>query len=227
MRCRALHIAPLSERGLLHIVIAVNEQELKNLVEAVLLAGGRPLTVADILALFEEYERPTSDAVHHALQILSEEYESRGIELKKVASGYRVQARRELAPWLSRLWEKRPTRYSRALLETLALIAYRQPVTRGEIEEIRGVSVSTPIIKTLLERDWVRVVGHRDVPGRPALYGTTPQFLDDFNLESLDELPTLSEFKDIDPENGKLQLKLFGAEEAAQPEIGEDVQRKE
>lgn len=172
--------------------------ELKIVLEAALLAAGGPVSINQLLNLFEPDDQPGHDAMRSALEALSRDYEGRGIELKEVAGGFRIQVRQELSPWVSRLWEERPGRYSRALLETLALIAYRQPITRGEIEEVRGVSVSTSIIKTLQERDWIKVLGHREVPGRPALYGTTREFLDYFNLKSLNELPPLSEMRDLD-----------------------------
>ena len=193
----------------------MNDDKLKQIIEAALFAADGPLTVDQLLSLFPEEEgRPERDAVGRALEALAEECASRGVELKEVSSGLRFQVRPELAPWVSRLWEERPARYSRALLETLALVAYRQPITRGEIEDIRGVSVSTNIIKTLQEREWVRVVGHRDVPGRPAMYGTTKGFLDYFNLKSLDELPTLAELRDIDSINAELDLPAPGEVEA-------------
>ena len=182
------------------------KKELKNIVEGALLAAGRPLNVDELLALFSDEERPDRVEVKKALDALHEEFADRGIELKEVASGYRVQVRRELAPWVSRLWEERPARYSRALLETLALIAYRQPITRGEIEEVRGVTVSTHIIRTLQDRNWIRVVGHRDVPGHPEMFGTTKEFLDYFSLKSLDELPTLAQLRDIESINAELDL---------------------
>ena len=154
--------------------------------------------------MFEEHERPDPDAVKEAIELLQERYQSTGLELVRVASGFRFQVRQNLSDWVARLSEERPQRYSRALLETLALITYRQPITRGEIEEIRGVAVSSNIIKTLLERSWVRVVGHRDVPGRPAMYATTRQFLDYFNLKSLDQLPPLAEVRDFETLNAEL-----------------------
>jgi len=171
---------------------------LTKILEAALLAAGEPLPLERLQELFPEAERPSRAELRQALAELAEQLAGRSIELKEVASGYRLQVRREFSPWVSRLWEERPTRYSRALLETLAVIAYRQPVTRAEIEEIRGVSIGTPIIRTLQEREWIRVVGHRDVPGRPAMYGTTKQFLDYFNLKSLSELPTLLELRSLD-----------------------------
>jgi segregation and condensation protein B len=186
--------------------------QLKAITEAALLAAGRPLTIDQLLALFEEHEAPERKVMREALDALTEDYRERGIELVEVASGYRFHVRSEYAPWISRLWEERPGRYSRALMETLALIAYRQPITRGEIEEVRGVSVSTNIIKTLLEREWVRVVGHRDVPGKPSLYATTRAFLDYFGLRSLDDLPPLAEIRDLDALNGELALGIPGVE---------------
>ncbi len=188
---------------------------LKQILEAALLAAGRPVSLDELQNLFDEMERPEKKALRTVLGELAEEYEGRGIEVVEVASGWRIQVRKECAPWVSRLWEEKPGRYSRALMETLALIAYRQPITRGEIEEIRGVSVSSNIIRTLLEREWVRVVGHRDVPGRPALYGTTREFLDYFGLKSLDDLPALSELKDIDSLDPELELPEPGGSDAA------------
>lgn len=169
---------------------------LKQILEGALLAAGGPLTLERLLALFADEERPSREAVLEILASLERDYRDRGIELVQVAGGFRVQVRRETAPWVARLWEEKPARYSRALLETLALIAYRQPITRGEIEAIRGVAVSTHIIRTLTEREWIRSVGHRDVPGRPALYATTRKFLDYFGLTSLNELPPLAEIRD-------------------------------
>ncbi len=183
-----------------------SEEKLKQIVEAALLAAGRPLSLDQILALFEEREQPEKKAVREVLDSLMEDYQGRGIEVIEVGSGFRIQVRAGLSPWVSRLWTERPPKYSRALLETLALIAYRQPITRGEIEDIRGVSVSSNIIKTLTEREWVRVVGHRDVPGKPSLYATTREFLDYFNLKSLNELPTLAEIRDLDSINRELEL---------------------
>lgn len=179
---------------------------LKRIVEAALLAAGNPLTTTQLLALFGENEATSHDDIARAVQSLQADCASRGIELIEVASGFRYQVRQDVHAWVARLWTERPSRYSRALLETLALIAYRQPITRGEIEQIRGVAVSTHIIKTLEEREWVRVVGHRDVPGKPALFGTTRGFLDYFNLKSLDELPSLGEIRDIDDLDPQLAL---------------------
>lgn len=181
--------------------------KLKNILEAILLAADRALTVIHLESLFElDEERPTRDEIRKALHEMAEDYEARGYELKQVASGFRLQVRQEYAAWVGRLWEERPARYTRALLETMALIAYRQPITRGEIEEVRGVSVSSNIIKTLLERDWIKVLGHKDVPGKPTLYGTTKEFLDYFNLKTLDQLPTLAEIKDLDSIHPELGL---------------------
>jgi len=181
---------------------------LPKIIEGVLLAAGRPLSLNQIEALFTEFERPPRDQITAALEDIAQHCEERGFELQQVASGYRFQVRKELAEWVNRLWEEKPKRYSRAMLETLALVAYRQPLTRGDIEQVRGVAVSSDIIKSLQEREWVRVVGHRDVPGKPALYATTRQFLDYFNLKSLDELPPLSELKDFAQLDPELELAL-------------------
>lgn len=180
-------------------------EQLKNTLEALLMAAQEPLSVARFESLFDgDLDRPDRAGIRAALQQLVEEYAGGGIELREVASGYRFQVRADFAPWVNRLYDEKPQRYSRALLETLAIIAYRQPITRGEIEDIRGVVVSTGIVKTLLEREWVRVVGHRDVPGRPELLATTRQFLDYFNLKSLSDLPTLAAIKDFDKINPDL-----------------------
>lgn len=195
----------------------MDKQKLKTIIESVLLAAGKPLTVDQLLAVFGDGEKPERDDIRTALEALQEDYAGRGIELVQVASGFRVQVGQDMEPWVSRLTEEKPTRYSRALLETLALVAYRQPITRGEIEDIRGVSVSSSIMKTLMEREWVRVVGHRDVPGRPAMYSTTRQFLDYFNLKGLDDLPTLMELRDIDTINAELELTLPGEAVAGAP----------
>jgi segregation and condensation protein B len=187
----------------------MSEQSLSDVLEAVLLAAGRPVTVEQMLELFEETERPTAEDVESALAELGQRCAERACELREVASGWRLQVRAQYAERVSRLWQERPSRYSRALLETLALIAYRQPITRGEIEDIRGVTVATTIMRTLHERNWVRVVGHREVPGRPELLGTTRDFLDYFGLKSLDDLPTLAELRDLD--DIKVQLEFPGA----------------
>ena len=181
-------------------------ERLKHIVEAALLAAGKPLSIDRLLTLFLDDEQPDRKQVRAVLDSLQQDYDGRGIEVCEVSTGWRIQVRQSCAPWVSRLWEEKPGRYSRALLETLSLIAYRQPITRGEIEDVRGVAVSTNIIKTLLERDWVRVVGHRDVPGRPSLYATTREFLDYFGLKGLDELPTLAEIKELDDFNPSLDL---------------------
>ncbi len=188
-------------------------QQLANIIEAALLAAGKPLSVDKLLALFPDDARPERQEIREALERIRESCAGRSFELKEVASGFRLQIRQDYSEWISRLWEERPPRYSRALLETLALIAYKQPITRAEIEEVRGVSVSSHIIKTLQERGWVRVVGHRDVPGRPALYATTREFLDYFNLKGLDELPSLAEIRDIETINAELDLEPPGAVE--------------
>jgi len=188
----------------------MSASSIKNVVEAVLLAAGKPLTVDQLLSVFGDGEKPERSQIREAIDALQDEYADRCVELVQVASGWRVQVSQEMEPWVSRLTEEKPARYTRALLETLALVAYRQPITRGEIEDIRGVSVSTSIMKTLQEREWVRIVGHRDVPGHPAMYGTTRQFLDYFNLKGLDDLPTLMELRDIDSINAELDLALPG-----------------
>ncbi len=177
----------------------MSQEKVKNVIEAAMFAAQRPLAVDDLAALFEGRDwAPERKAIREALAMLTEEWQERGIELVEVSSGFRFQVRKEFSGWLGTLWSERPPRYTRALLETLALIAYRQPITRGEIEDVRGVSVSPSIIKTLTDREWVRVLGHKDVPGRPELFGTTREFLDSFSLKSLDQLPPLSDIKDID-----------------------------
>ncbi len=201
----------------------MSESSIKPIIEAVLLAAGKPLSVDNLLGVFGDDEKPERDDIRAAIAALQEDYAERGIELVRVASGYRIQVCQDMEPWVSRLTEEKPARYSRALLETLALVAYRQPITRGEVEDIRGVSVSTSIMKTLQGREWVRVVGHRDVPGRPAMYGTTRQFLDYFNLKSLDDLPTLIELRDIDSINAELELALPGEGKETSPHSEEAV----
>jgi segregation and condensation protein B len=198
----------------------MNESYIRNVIEAALLAAGAPLPVSELLRLFEDSVRPSGAEVRAALEALAAEYGGRGIELKETAGGFRIQVRRELAAEISRLWPERATRYSRALLETLALIAYRQPITRAEIEAVRGVTVNPNITRTLIERNWVRVVGHRDVPGHPELLGTTREFLDYFGLKNLDDLPPLAELKALGEVN--LQLGLSG-DEAAAPLVAEGV----
>jgi segregation and condensation protein B len=203
---------------------------LKKIVEGLLLASNEPLSVKRISEVFADQEvfgdaeKPDPEEIQAAIEDIEADCQGHGYELKEVASGWRYQVRQEMALWVGRLWEEKPPRYSRAILETLSLIAYRQPITRGVIEEIRGVAVRTSIIKTLMERQWVRIVGHRDVPGRPALYATTRQFLDYFNLKSLDELPSLGEIRDIDKINAELD---FGQDqqlaEALAPRLAEQV----
>ncbi|WP_223846305.1 SMC-Scp complex subunit ScpB [Wenzhouxiangella sp. AB-CW3] len=214
---------------------------LKRIIEAALLAAGNPLSLNQLNSLFPAEEQPGHGPIREALAALDAELEGRAVELKEVGSGYRLQIRTDLMPVISQLWTEKPPRYSRALLETLAIIAYRQPITRGEIEQIRGVSISSNILRTLQERDWIKVVGHRDVPGRPELLGTTRAFLDYFNLKSLDELPTLAEIKDIDNLEPELELHHPASEdkttdsdqandqedpapEAGDPPAGEDPQ---
>ena len=186
------------------------QEKLKYIVEAALLAAGGPLSLDAIMDLFTEDERPDKPMLRAVIAELGTDYEGRGIEVMEVGGGFRINVREAYSPWVSRLWEERPPRYSRALMETLALIAYRQPITRGEIEEIRGVSVSSSIVKTLMEREWVRVVGHRDVPGKPSLLATTREFLNYFGLKGLGDLPTLQEIRDLDSINRELELEASG-----------------
>jgi len=201
---------------------------LKTILEAVLLAADRSLTVIQLEALFELDEaRPTRDEIRQALHEMAGDYASRGYQIKQVASGFRLQVKQEYATWVGRLWEEKPARYTRALLETMALIAYRQPITRGEIEQVRGVSVSSNIVKTLLERDWIKVLGHKDVPGKPTLYGTTKIFLDYFNLKSLDQLPTLAEIKDLDKFHPELALDDELDENSAEPAEQESSEQQQ
>ncbi|TDJ39169.1 MAG: SMC-Scp complex subunit ScpB [Gammaproteobacteria bacterium] len=190
----------------------MDKLEIKYFVESALLAAGRPLSVDQLQKLFDGRAEPEKSEIREAIQGLVNEYEGRGITVAEVASGFRIQVKASMADRLQKLWEERPPRYSRALFETLALVAYRQPVTRGEIEEIRGVSVSSNIVRTLIERDWVRVIGHRDVPGRPELFGTTRAFLDYFGLKKLDDLPPLADLSDW--ESLRIQLNL--------PEVEDD-----
>jgi segregation and condensation protein B len=184
----------------------MNEFYIRNVLEAALLAAGKPLQLAEMSQLFDDTTRPKAEDIRAALDALANEYSNRGVEVKETAAGFRIQVRREFSGEVSRLWPERPVKYSRALLETLALIAYRQPITRAEIEAVRGVAVNPNIIKTVIERNWVRVVGHRDVPGRPELLGTTREFLDYFGLRSLDELPPLAEIKSLGEYNPQLEL---------------------
>jgi segregation and condensation protein B len=193
----------------------MSQDSLTQAIEAVLLAAGRPVTIEQIRELFEETQRPPVEEVQAALLDLERSYAGHGIELRQVASGWRVQVRPQHAEVVSRLWQERPSRYSRALLETLALVAYRQPITRSEIEGIRGVTVSSTIMRTLQDRNWIRVVGHREVPGHPELLGTTREFLDYFGLKSLDDLPTLAELQDLEDIHEQLDLPDARQEEAA------------
>jgi segregation and condensation protein B len=193
--------------------------QLKRIVEAALLAAAQPLSLLQLAAIFGENEQPTHEDLAKAIEELTNDCADRGVELVEVASGFRFQIKQDVHPWVARLWTERQTKYSRALLETLALIAYRQPITRGEIESIRGVAVSTNIIKTLEEREWIRVVGYRDVPGKPALFGTSRTFLDYFGLKSLDELPPLAEIREIEDFDPQLTL----APVAPAPEDGEEI----
>jgi len=201
----------------------MNDQYVKNVIEAAMLAAGRPLTMDELVSVFDERDGSNAEEVRSALAALTADYETRGLELLEVASGYRIQIKASVAQPVSRLWQERPAKYSRALLETLALVAYRQPITRGEIEQIRGVAVNPNIVKTLLERGWIRVVGHRDVPGKPELLSTTREFLDYFSLKKLDDLPTLAQLKEL--EDLRVQLTLPGAdpEVAAPAEAGAEA----
>ena len=193
----------------------MEKEQLKPILEAVLMAASQPLTVDALLKIFPDEEQPEKAEVNATLEEMISECEGRSYELKQVSSGFRFQVRKDYADYVTRLWEDKPARYSRALLETLALIAYKQPITRGEIEAVRGVSVSTQIIKTLDERNWIKIVGHRDVPGKPSLYATTKEFLDYFNLQSLEDLPSLQEIRDIDQINAELDLRLPETEQQA------------
>lgn len=186
----------------------MNSDLLRKIIEGALLAAGKPVDIARLESLFEEDERPPRDQIRAAIEEIQADCRGRGFELMQVASGYRFQVSQDLSVWVNRLWQEKPKRYSRAMLETLALIAYRQPLTRGDIEAVRGVAVSSDIIKSLQEREWVRIVGHRDVPGKPALYATTKQFLDYFNLKNLEHLPALSEIKDFAELDPALELAL-------------------
>jgi len=180
-------------------------ENLPSIIEALLFSSSRPLSEKEILSVFDQRSPPSSSEIKEALKLIEEKYLNNSIELVKVASGYRLRIRQEYSSWVAKLWEAKPQKYSRALLETLALIAYKQPITRGEIEEVRGVSVSSQIIRTLLDRSWIKVVGHRDVPGRPALFSTTKDFLDDLNLSKLSDLPDLPEIQNI-PEEAQISL---------------------
>jgi segregation and condensation protein B len=200
---------------------------LKQIIEAALLAAGEPLNHARIASLFDENAQPALADISKALEELQEDCASRGVELMQVASGFRLQVKQSLQGWVSKLWTERPQRYSRAMLETLSLIAYRQPITRGEIESVRGVSLSSNIIRTMQEREWIRVVGHRDVPGKPALFGTTREFLDYFNLTSLDDMPTLSEIRDLESLEPELNLEPPAEPAEDDPEAQESMDTAE
>jgi len=193
--------------------MTIDSTLLQRILEGALMASGKALSLQQLSELFEEEERPANDQLRAALEDIEHSCRGRGYELQSISSGYRFQVVQDLSVWVSRLWDEKPQKYSRALLETLALIAYRQPITRGDIESIRGVAVSSNIVKTLLERDWVRVVGHKDVPGRPAMYATTRGFLDYFNLKNLDDLPSLSEIRDLDTMNQELALEGVDTEQ--------------
>jgi segregation and condensation protein B len=193
----------------------MSETYLKNVIEAALLAAARPVSLSELQQIFDEPSRPTPKELRAILDALAADYEGRGVTIRETANGYRFQVRSEFSQEVSRLWPDRPRKYSRALLETLALIAYRQPITRAEIENVRGVSVNPEIVKTLMERNWVRVVGHRDVPGHPELLGTTAEFLDYFSLKSIEDLPPLAELKSLTDLNPQLSLPVNGADAAA------------
>jgi len=189
----------------------MNDTKIRNIIEAAIMAANKPLSIEKIQALFDldlqaDEVRPNKDKILFLIHKLQERYKGHGIELAQVSSGFRFQVRQEFAPWVGKMWDEKPQRYSRALLETLALVAYRQPITRGEIEDIRGVSVSSQIIRTLVDREWIRIIGHRDVPGKPAMYATTRQFLDYFSLQKLEDLPPLSDIKDFDEINPELDF---------------------
>ena len=201
----------------------MGDHDLVEIIEGALLAAGESLSKKQLAQLFDELDRPSTSDITAALAEVAERCDGRGFELAEVASGFRFQVRQNLSPWVSKLWVERPVRYSRALLETLSLIAYRQPITRGEIEDIRGVAVSSNIMKSLLEREWVKVVGHRDVPGKPAMYATTREFLDYFNLKSLDQLPPLANVKDLETVTSALPLEEFhdSRGEENEPQVAE------
>ena len=205
--------------------MSMNPDRLKQILEGALLAAGQTLTVDQLLSLFLDEEQPSRQEIRDALESLEADCRNRGVELVEVSSGFRYQVKGDVAPWVGRLWDEKPAKYSRALLETLALIAYRQPITRGEIEDVRGVSVSSQIMKTLIEREWVRVVGHRDVPGKPALYATTKSFLDYFNLKNLGELPPLAEIRSIESIERELEFDQAAneAEEAGQAQAQDET----
>jgi segregation and condensation protein B len=205
----------------------MSEREIRNIIEAALLAAGRSLSLSELALLFDEQPRPAPTAIRAALDELAQEYAERSIEIHETGGGFRIQVRRRYATAVARLWPERPQRYSRALLETLALIAYRQPITRAEIEAVRGVSVNPNIIRTLLERQWIRVVGHRDLPGRPELLGTTRDFLEYFGLKSLDDLPPLAQLRSLGELDPQFELPVSGADEeefSESSDLGESEQ---
>lgn len=206
----------------------LSEAELMRILEAALFSAGQTLSIDRLMDLFPYDKHPGKDAIRDALTTLQKHYtENTSLELKEVSSGFRFQVRDDYSSWVAKLFEERPARYSRATLETLALIAYRQPITRAEIEEVRGVGVSSQIIKTMIERDWIRVIGHRDVPGKPALYATTKGFLDYFNLKSLTELPALADLRDIDAINAELDLQVPTVPSMSQSETDEEANEAE
>src|SRR5690349_9656669 len=200
---------------------SMSDAYLKNVVEAALMAAGRPVPLSELAQIFDEHSRPAPKELRAILETLTADYEGRGVTIRETANGYRFQVRSEFALEVSRLWPDRPKKYSRALLETLALIAYRQPITRAEIEHVRGVAVNPEIVKTLMERNWVRVVGHRDVPGHPELLGTTAEFLDYFSLKSIEDLPPLAELKSLSDLNLQLPLPVNGEAQADAAAAGE------
>ena len=222
-----LYTVNLDKKG--SVVSSLTSDKIQSIIEAALMIAGHPLNVGSLQQLFAEEERPTSTEIKTALLGIKErhgEHEHSGIELQEVASGYRFQTKSALNPWLVKLWEERTPRYSRAFLETLAIIAYKQPITRAEIEEIRGVSVNSQIIKTLLEREWVKILGHREIPGRPAILGTTKAFLDYFNLSSLTALPTLAEFAAFETQEKHLQIELSLEEPEEEINLETDIETK-
>jgi segregation and condensation protein B len=196
----------------------IESNQLKTILEGILFAAGKPMTAKDLSESFEEVERPAPSEITEALKVLMTDYQERGVQLVQLATGYCFRVHEDLGPWVTKLWDEKPGRYTRAFLETLAIIAYRQPITRGEIESIRGVAVSANIVKTLQDRDWIRIVGHKDVPGKPALLATTKEFLNYFNLKRLEDLPPLAEIKDLDEAAARLEQQALEEEE-----IGESI----
>lgn len=198
--------------------MALNIEQAKRIIESTIFFSGKPISIKEMELVFDEEDEINAEAIKKLIGMIEDDYRGRGIELVEVSSGYRFQVCSDLAPWVSRMMTEKPARYSRALLETLALVAYKQPITRAEVEEVRGVAVSTNIIRTLEEREWIKVIGHRDVPGKPALFATTKTFLDDMNLKSLTELPTLAEIQDLDDQQLSQQLSLALTETAKSPD---------